>query len=281
MRKGGDLGPAVVPGDPQESTLIQAIRHEDEDLKMPPKQKLPDAVVADFESWVKIRRPDPRDGATTVVKGEIDIDLGRQFWSFQPPARVAPPAVKDASWPRGEIDRFLLSGLEAKGLLPVAGSDKRSLLRRVHHDLTGLPPRPQDIEGFVGRRWPEAFAKVVDNLLASPQFGIRWGRHWLDVARYAESAGDQQFNANFPHAWRYRDYVIAAFNGDKPYDRFVTEQIAGDLLPTANEKRRRKGGLQPPSWRSARRTSANATGSSSRWTSSMNRSTRCRRRSLA
>ena len=241
MRTGGDLGPAVVPGVPQDSVLIQAIHHTDEQLKMPPKRKLPDAVIADFETWVKIGAPDPRDEATQVVKNEIAIDIGRQFWSFQPPVRVAPPAAKDASWPRGDIDLFLLAGLEAKNLKPVADCDKRTLLRRLYHDLTGLPPKPDDIEEFVNDASPRALAKVVDSLLASPQFGERWGRHWLDVARYAESAGDQQFNANFPHAWRYRDYVIAAFNSDKPYDRFVKEQLAGDLLPAANEKHKGEG----------------------------------------
>jgi hypothetical protein len=241
MRKGGDLGPAIVPGNPEESPLIQAIHHTDEDFKMPPRQKLPDAVIGDFETWVKMGAPDPRDQATTVVRGEIDVALGRQFWSFQPPTRVAPPALKNAAWPRSEIDRFLLAGLEAKDLQPVGDSDKPTLLRRVHHDLTGLPPTSQDIDAFVNDASPQAFARVVDGLLASPQFGVRWGRHWLDVARYAESAGDQQFNANFPHAWRYRDYVIAAFNDDKPYDRFVKEQIAGDLLPAADEKQSAEG----------------------------------------
>jgi hypothetical protein len=241
MRQGGDLGPAIVPGDPQESLLIQAIHQKDEDFKMPPKQKLPDAVIGDFEAWVKMGAPDPRDEATKVVKGEIDVDVGRRFWSFQPPTKAAPPALRNASWPRDEIDRLLLAGLEAADLEPVADSDKLTLLRRVHHDLTGLPPRPRDINAFVSDASPDALARVVDSLLASPQFGMRWGRHWLDVARYAESAGDQQFNANFPHAWRYRDYVIAAFNSDKPYDRFVKEQIAGDLLPAADEKQSAEG----------------------------------------
>jgi hypothetical protein len=241
IRQGGDIGPAVIPGDAQNSPLIQAIRHTADDLKMPPKQKLPDAVIADFETWVKMGAPDPRDGVANVARGEIDLEKGRQFWSFQPPRRVAPPAVKDAAWPRGEIDRIVLSGLEARGLGPVADSDKLTLLRRVYHDLIGLPPSPRDIEQFANDVSPEAFAKIVDDLLASPQFGVRWGRHWLDVARYAESAGDQQFNVNFPHAWRYRDYVIAAFNSDKPYDRFAQEQIAGDLLPAANDREKAEG----------------------------------------
>jgi hypothetical protein len=241
VRKGGDLGPAVIPGDAQNSPLIEAIHYTDDDFKMPPKQKLPAAVIADFETWVKMGAPDPRDGATKVARGEIDVEKGRQFWSFQPPRRVAPPVVKDAAWPRGDIDRFVLAGLEARGLQPVADSDRLTLLRRVHHDLIGLPPAPRDIERFASDQSSEALATVVDGLLASPQFGVRWGRHWLDVARYAESAGDQQFNANFPHAWRYRDYVIAALNSDKPYDRFVKEQIAGDLMPAASEKESAEG----------------------------------------
>jgi Protein of unknown function (DUF1549)/Protein of unknown function (DUF1553)/Planctomycete cytochrome C len=237
VRKGGDLGPAVVPGNVKESLIIQAIHQTEEHLKMPPKQKLPDAVIADFETWVKLGAPDPRDDGTKIVKKEIDIEKGRQFWAFQPPKRIAPPQVKDAAWPRSDIDRFLLAALEAKNLKPVADADKHTLLRRVYHDLIGLPPTPEEVEAFVNDHSSQAFEKVVDKLLASPQFGERWGRHWLDVARYGESAG-KQFNFNFPHAWRYRDYVIAAFNSDKPYDRFVKEQLAGDLLPAANEKQK-------------------------------------------
>ena len=237
MRKGGDLGAAVVPGNVNESLLIQAIRQTEEHLKMPPKQKLPDVVIADFETWVKMGVPDPRDDGTKIVKKEIDIEKGRQFWAFQPPKRTAPPEVKDAAWPRSDIDRFLLAALEAKHLEPVADADKHTLLRRVYHDLIGLPPTPEEVEAFVNDQSAEAFEKVVDMLLASPRYGERWGRHWLDVARYGESAG-KQFNFNFPHACRYRDYVIAAFNSDKPYDRFVKEQLAGDLLPAANEKQK-------------------------------------------
>jgi hypothetical protein len=235
MRKGGDKGPAVVPGDLKKSLLIEAIHHTNDRVKpMPPKDKLPDQVIADFETWVKMGAPDPRDG-TKVVKHEIDIEKGRKFWAFQPPVKVEPPKVKDAAWARADIDRFLLAALEAKDLKPVGDADKRTLIRRVYHDLTGLPPSPEEVEAFVNDQSKDAFDKVVDKLLASPQFGERWGRHWLDVARYGESSG-KNVNFAYPHAWRYRDYVIAAFNSDKPYDRFIKEQLAGDLLPSANEK---------------------------------------------
>jgi hypothetical protein len=235
VRKGGDGGPVVVPGSPDRSSLIKAVRYKDETVRMPPKAKLPDEVVADFEAWVKMGAPDPRDRAKAAAKGEIDVEKGRQFWAFQPPKKATPPAVKDAGWSRSEIDRFVLAALEAKGLKPVADADRRTLIRRVYLDLTGLPPTPEDVEAFVKDTSPQAFERVVDKLLASPRFGERWGRHWLDVARYAETTG-KTVNVNYPHAWRYRDYVIAAFNADKPYDQFIKEQLAGDLMPTSDPK---------------------------------------------
>ena len=182
--------------------------------------------------------PDPRDAPAKVVKWEIDIEKGRKFWAFQPPKKTAPPEVKDAAWPRGDIDRFLLSEMEAKGLKPVGDADPRTLLRRVTFDLIGLPPTPEDVDAFVkdyAARPQSALEAVVDKLLASPQFGERWGRHWLDVARYGESSG-KGANIAYPHAWRYRDYVIDAFNDDKPYDQFVREQLAGDLLTARDDK---------------------------------------------
>jgi hypothetical protein len=238
LRKGGDNGPALVPGDPKKSLLIKAIKQTEDELKMPPKKKLSDEVIADFEKWVAGGAVDPRDGPVRAAKYEIDIEKGRKFWSFQPPKRALPPAVKDASWPKGDIDRFLLAGLEAKGLKPVADADPRTLLRRVTFDLTGLPPAPENVEAFVKEstaRPDAALADAVDRLLASPQYGERWGRHWLDVARYAESSG-RTVNFAYPHAWRYRDYVIASFNADKPYDQFVREQLAGDLLSPKDDK---------------------------------------------
>ncbi|MDB5349960.1 MAG: Protein of unknown function (DUF1553)/Protein of unknown function (DUF1549)/Planctomycete [Planctomycetota bacterium] len=237
VRLGGESGPAIVPGIPDESLLIRAIRYRDEELRMPPKAKLPDAVVADFETWVKMGAPDPRtDPAGVASRPSIDLAKGREFWSFRPPKKSAAPAVKRGDWPRGDIDRFLLAALEARGLAPVRDADRPRLLRRVTFDLIGLPPTPEDLNAFQGDDSPEAFAKVVDRLLASPRFGERWGRHWLDVARFAESSGKTNFT--YPQAWRYRDWAVASFNADKPYDRFVREQVAGDLLPAGDDRKR-------------------------------------------
>jgi hypothetical protein len=239
LREGGDSGPAIVPGKPSQSLLLKAIKHQHETLKMPPKKKLPDAVIADFEKWIAMGAPDPRDG-DKAGKYEINIKKGRKFWSFRPPKKMPPPKVQSTAWPRGAIDRFLLAGLEAKGLKPVADAGPRALLRRLYFDLTGLPPRPAEVEVFVKQaaaNRQRALAAVVDRLLASPRFGERWGRHWLDVARYAESSG-RTANFAYPHAWRYRDYVIAAFNKDKPFDQFVREQLAGDLLPAKNDRQK-------------------------------------------
>jgi hypothetical protein len=241
IREGGDSGPAVVPGDPQKSLLLKFIKHLDEKRKMP-KDKLPDAVIADFEKWIAMGAPDPRGEARVAPAkaSNIDIEQGRKFWAFQPPKKASPPAVNATSWPQNDIDRYLLASLEAKGLQPVADADSRALVRRLYFDLTGLPPTPSDVAEFVREHHKNpqaAVATVVDKLLASPRFGERWGRHWLDVARFAESSG-KQANFNFPHAWRYRDYVIAAFNADMPYDRFVREQLAGDLLTAKDERER-------------------------------------------
>lgn len=239
LLRGGDNGPGVVPGDLKESLLIEAIRYTNKEFAMPPKKeggKLPDDVIRDFEKWVQMGAPDPRDGAAKLVK-KYDAAKAREWWAFQPPVKTAVPTVKDSAWPKTDIDRFLLAGLKAKGLKPVGDADKLTLIRRVYFDLIGVPPSLSEIETFVTDKTPEAFAKVVDRLLASPQFGERWGRHWLDVARYAESSGKES-NIAYPHAWRYRDYVIGAFNADKPYDQFLREQIAGDLLPAKNDRQR-------------------------------------------
>ena len=239
MLRGGDNGAAVVPGSLKDSLLVEAIHYTNKDFAMPPKKsggKLPDDVIKDFEKWVQMGAPDPRVGTAKLVK-KYDPEKAKEWWSFQPPKKTTPPAVHDANWPKTESDRFVLAGLEAKGLKPVADADKLTLIRRVYFDLVGVPPSLTEITAFVEDKSPEALAKVVDRLLASPQFGERWGRHWLDVARYAESSG-KEANIAYPHAWRYRDYVIAAFNADKPYDQFLREQIAGDLLPAKNERER-------------------------------------------
>ncbi|QDU26574.1 Planctomycete cytochrome C [Anatilimnocola aggregata] len=239
IRKGGESGPAVVPGKVKESVLISAIRHES--FEMPPKGKLPEAVIADFVKWIEMGAADPRDGTSVVKKYEIDIEAGRKFWSFRPLAEVAVPQVRDAKWPRGEIDRFVLSKLEENSLAPLAVAEPRDLVRRLYFDLLGLPPTLEEIDRFLAaaqRDREGAVAALVDELLKSPHFGERWGRHWLDVARYGESNGAPKNNNQWFAAWRYRDYVIASFNADKPYDQFLREQIAGDLLPYDNDAQR-------------------------------------------
>jgi len=164
-----------------------------------------------------------------------DIEQGRKHWAYQPPKKVAAPTANNTAWPRTDVDRFVLAALETKGLTPVDDADRRTLLRRVTFDLTGLPPTPAEVEAFAADTSPESFESVVDRLLASPRFGEKWARHWLDVARYAETTG-KTVNFNYPHAWRYRDYVIAAFNADKPYDQFIQEQLAGDLMKSDDPK---------------------------------------------
>jgi hypothetical protein len=228
LLRGGDSGPAVVPGRPQDSLLLQALRHQGP-LAMPPKEKLPAEVVADFERWVRAGAPGPRGGAAGAARPAPGAAAGRNFWAFQPPRRHALPPVRDPSWPRGRLDHFLLAALEQRGLRPAPDADRLTLLRRVSFDLTGLPPTPQEQDAFLADDHPGAFARVVDRLLASPAFGERWGRHWLDVARYADSTGKGD-NLTYHDAWRYRDYVLAACNADKPFDTFVREQVAGDLL---------------------------------------------------
>lgn len=236
LLQGGETGPAIVPGSPEDSLLIEALRHDG--LEMPPEKKLPDTVIADFVAWVKMGAPDPREGGKVpAARKEIDIEAGRQFWAFQPPKEVAPPSVKDKQWSKSDVDKFVLAALEKNKLKPVADADRRTWIRRVTLDLVGLIPTPAEVDAFVNDKSPQAAEAVVDRLLASPQFGERWGRHWLDVARFAESNGNTD-NVTYPHAWRYRDYVIKAFNSDKPFDQFIREQLAGDLLPSENAKQR-------------------------------------------
>jgi cytochrome c553 len=237
IRRGGNSGPMIVPGKPDQSLLIHAIRYRDEELQMPPKAKLPDTVIADFEKWVKMGAPDPRvDPSSLAARSPITSAKGGDFWSFRPPKLTPPPEVRGINWPRGDIDRFVLAKLEARGLAPVADAERAKLLRRVTFDLIGLPPTPVEVDAFLTDDSPQAFARVVDRLLASPRFGERWGRHWLDVARFAESSGKTNFT--YPQAWRYRDWVIASFNADLPFNHFVREQIAGDLLPAGADRQR-------------------------------------------
>lgn len=236
LRKGGDSGPSVIPRDAAGSLLLQAMRHE-EGMEMPPGKKLPDTVLADFEHWISRGAPDPRGGQSATVGSKINLADARKFWSFQPVKVVPPAAVKNPSWAISEIDRYILAKLESENLKPVKDADPNTWLRRVTLDLTGLLPTHEEIEAFKANSNLKARIAVVDRLLASPQFGERWGRHWLDLARFGESTGKER-NIPYQHAWRYRDYVIDSFNSDKPYDEFIKEQLAGDLLPAKDDAER-------------------------------------------
>ncbi|MEX2025764.1 MAG: DUF1549 domain-containing protein, partial [Pirellulaceae bacterium] len=231
--KGGDQGPAVVPGELDKSLLIRAIRYGDSELQMPPKEKLPAEVIADFEAWVKRGAPDPRTGLAAAGRYAVDVEAAKKQWPYTPPVLPPVPQVKNADWPRNEIDHFILARLEEKGIAPAANADKRTLLRRVTYDLVGLPPSPEEIAAFLADDSPQAFEKVVERLLASRHYGERWGRHWLDVVRYADTAGDNS-DYPIPQMYRYRNWVIDAVNADLPYDEFIRQQLAGDLLPAAS-----------------------------------------------
>jgi hypothetical protein len=244
LLRGGELGTALLPGKPKQSLLISALKH-DEFIKMPPKEKLPTQQVVDFTRWVEMGAPWPNSIPTpsgTETNSAAEAEPGQQFtaeqrshWAFQPVAAPTPPELKSA-WPQSPIDLFILRQLNTAKLQPAPPANKRTLLRRATFDLTGLPPTPSEVESFLLDESSDAFAKVVDRLLASPRYGEHWGRHWLDVVRYADSNGLDE-NLSYANAFRYRDYVISAFNEDKPYARFVQEQIAGDLLPELNDER--------------------------------------------
>ena len=234
--KGGDSGQAIIPGEPDRSRLIEAVRYANRDMQMPPKKKLPDSEIQALEEWVRMGAPDPRTGAPAAKHGRvIDIAEGRRFWSFAPLARVEVPEIRD---PRSEIrnpvDAFIRAKLHENGLSPAPPADRRTLIRRATFDLTGLPPTPEEVDAFLADRSPDAFGRVIERLLSSPHYGERWARHWLDVARYADSNGMDE-NVAYGNAWRYRDYVVRAFNQDKPFDQFLVEQVAGDLLPRNEE----------------------------------------------
>jgi hypothetical protein len=227
--KGGEHGPVIVPGKPEKSRLIEAVGYADKDLKMPPKDPLSPEVVADLTKWVAMGAPDPRLGPVPLVKKGIDVEEGRKYWAFQPLARVAPPAVKNAQWAHTDIDRFVLKLQEEKGLAPNPVASRLKLIRRAYFDLLGLPPTPQEVAAFIADSSPDAYEKLIDRLLQSPHYGERWARHWLDVARFAESDGFEQ-DYDRPAAFQYRDFVIRALNQDMPFDQFVKWQIAGDEL---------------------------------------------------
>jgi len=226
---GGDRGPALVPGRTDRSLLLLAVSHKD-DLRMPPKSKLSNPDVAALTKWIAAGAPWPKEAtqAAAIRTGPITPEE-RRFWSLQPVKATAPPRVNDAAWPRNDIDRFILQRLEVEKLKSAPDADRRLLIRRVTFDLIGLPPTPEEVEAFLTDKSPGAFAKVVDRLLASRHYGERWGRHWLDVVRYADTAGETA-DYPVPQAYRYRNYVIDAFNADKPYDEFIREQLAGDIL---------------------------------------------------
>jgi mono/diheme cytochrome c family protein len=238
LKKGSDNGPVVMPGVPDESTLIEAIRH-DTATKMPPKKKLSDSAIADLTTWVKMGVPWPATADTSAARSLApQSNAWKTHWAFQPVRDPGIPAVKDTTWPLTSIDPFLLVKLEDKGVHPSPSADRRTLLRRVTFDLIGLPPTPEEIAAYETDTSVDAFNKVVDRLLASPHYGERWGRFWLDVARYADTKGYVFLDdASFPWSFTYRDYVIRAFNEDLPYDRFVVEQLAADRLALKDDKR--------------------------------------------
>jgi cytochrome c553 len=241
MLHGGDTGPAITPGKPEDSLLIDAVSYKDADLQMPPKgEKLSDSQVADLTEWIRRGAPDPRSlvsrGSSCTYGG-----VGREHWSFLPVKKQDVPAVADPKWCQTPVDNFILAKLEGSSMKPNPPADRYTLIRRATFDLTGLPPTEAEVQRFLVDASPDAFAKVVDRLLASPRYGERWGRYWLDVARYADTKGDtpQREDPRYPFAWTYRDYVIDAFNSDKPYDQFIKEQLAADRL--LSEARRRAG----------------------------------------
>ena len=227
--RGGENGPPIVPGKPDESLLVKAVRYEHE-LRMPPKGKLPQAEIEALVQWIKIGAPDPREGAETgapASRKEINLDEGRKLWSLQPLKRPDPPPLKNTDVCKTSVDRFILARLEEKGIAPNSTVDRRTLIRRAYLDLHGMPPTPSDVEAFIADPDPAAYEKLVDRLLASPRYGERWASYWLDVVRFAESDGFEH-DYDRPHAYHFRDFVIRALNDDLPYDRFVKWQLAGD-----------------------------------------------------
>ncbi len=256
LLKGGDIGPAIVPGKPEKSLLLEAISYKDPDLEMPPTHRLTEQEVMFFRQWIAAGAPDPRKGPEGIAlpsgeKKPYPV-AASELWSLKPVANPPVPAVKDKAWPRGDIDRFILAKLEEKGVRPVSDAVPERLLRRMVFDLTGLPPTPGEVASFLNSHQSRtshsshgtdgtntAYVALTDRLLASPRFGERWGRHWLDTARYADTNGGDR-DRPLRYAFRYRDWVIDAINADMPYDRFLTEQLAGDLLPADDWRQRER-----------------------------------------
>ncbi|MEX2187667.1 MAG: PSD1 and planctomycete cytochrome C domain-containing protein [Pirellulales bacterium] len=241
--RGGDSGSAISPGKPAESLLLEAVRWES--FEMPPSGKLKPAEVATLEKWIELGAPWPAEANSSAAKPSDAAPSAKQaagydwtkwrkeHWAFQPVKKRKPPRVADEAWPQSDVDRFVLSRLERAGLSPAPPAEPRVLVRRIYFDLVGLPPTPAEVDAFVAtceRDRPQAVRELVDRLLASPHYGERWARHWLDVARYSDGHGGFLDNAEYAHAWRYRDWVVAAFNADMPFDKFIKLQIAGDIL---------------------------------------------------
>ncbi|QDU38207.1 Planctomycete cytochrome C [Maioricimonas rarisocia] len=242
LMRGGESGPAVIAKSLKESILYQALLYHDDGWQMPPKGKLPQTTIDDFRRWILMGAPDPRiTSIRPAPESDLDLEAGRTFWAYQPLPETTPPPAGSTNWARTPIDRFVAAGWTDKDLHPVGDAAPQVLVRRLYFVLTGLPPSPADLQRWLPRLEvasdnvrQKVVAQLVDELLASDSYGERWGRHWLDVARYAESTGGDHNNV-YQHAWRYRDYVIDAFNDDKPFDQFIREQIAGDLLPISND----------------------------------------------
>ena len=229
---GGDSGESIVPGKPDESLLLESLHYEPFGYQMPPSGKLPAHVIADFRKWIEMGAPDPRTEAPSAMKkSKFDIDSRRDFWAFQMPQETAAPQVEQTDWPRQKIDAFILATQEEAGLEPANEADRATLIRRAYYDLTGLPPTYEEIQQFVSDPDPSAYEKLIDRLLASPHYGERWARHWLDVVRYGEDNVNMgPHNGPYPNAYRYRDWVIQALNDDVPYHEFVRRQLATDFL---------------------------------------------------
>ncbi len=241
---GGSGGSVITAGKPGTSRLLTALRFTDPHLQMPPTGKLPETVIADFETWIAAGAPDPRTaapaGETTAALKGMSIDAGKKWWAFQPISELPAPPVKNKSWARNKIDPFVLAPLEAKRFSPAPIADKRTLVRRAYIDLLGFKPTYEEVEAFAAESAPDAWTKLIDKLQAMPQYGERWGRHWMDVARFGEdNPTSEATNQPYPYAWRYRDWIIEAINRDLPYDQFVKMQLAADHMPNATREDRR------------------------------------------
>lgn len=232
-REGGDTGPAVVPGDVESSWIIGALRHES--FEMPPDNRLSDDVIADFVTWIERGAPDPRERGEAGGLPQVDYDAARNHWAFRPISDPLLPDVENEDWVKMPIDRFILARLEQEGMSPAPEADKRTLIRRATLDLTGLPPTREEVRQFLADERPDSYARLIDRLLDSPHYGERWGRHWLDLVRYADTNGADE-NHVMPEAWRYRDWVIRMLNQDLPLDQFIVQQMAGDLLPVPDDE---------------------------------------------